>query len=88
MKLKRAQDIVLETIEGSLPVYFWIGVGIIVILAYKSANLFGKFMFGTFLSNLFIYLLGLFVSFYLLYFLKDVREKLTMIAQNSQNNNQ
>ena len=88
MKLKRAQDIVLETIEGSLPVYFWIGVGIIVILAYKSANQFGKFMLGTFLSNLFIYLLGLFVSFYLLFFLKDVREKLTVIAQNSQNNNQ
>ncbi len=88
MKLKRAQDIVLETIEGSLPVYFWIGVGIITLLAYQSAKLFGEFMFGTFLSNLFIYLLGLFVSFYLLFFLKDVREKLTMIAQNSQKNNQ
>lgn len=87
MKLRRAQDIVLGFIEESLPAYFWIGIGFITLLAFQSANLFGKFMFITFFSNLFIYLLGLCVSFYLLFFLKDVREKLTIIANNFHQNN-
>jgi len=86
MKKIGLQDIVLSFIEGSLAPYFWISGGTLIFLAYKSAKVFGTFMFGTFFINVFIYLLGLFLGFYLLFFLKDVREKLTIIAANSEKN--
>lgn len=79
------QEIVLRMIEGGLTVYFWIGVVFVGIVAYNSASLLGAFHFGTFLFNLFIYLLGLASAFYIFFFLKDIREKLTIIAQNSYN---
>lgn len=80
---RKTQDIVLGLIEDSLPIYFWIGVAIVAIFAYQSASLFGTFKFGTFIFNFFIYFLGLASAFYIFFFLKDVREKLTIIANQS-----
>ena len=84
---RKTQEIVLGMIEDGLTIYFWIGVVFVAVFTYQSASLFGTFSFGTFLFNFFIYVLGLVSAFYIFFFLKDVREKLTIIANQSYKNN-
>lgn len=82
------ESLVLNIVEKSLPILFWIGVSMIIFLSISEATstnyLFRSIemnnSFFRFICYSIIYLIPWIFSFYLLYVLKNIRNNLTSLV--------
>lgn len=78
------ESLVLNIVEKSLPILFWIGFFGIIVFTYSMSSFAtwgGKtFELTTFLVLTFIYEIALIFSFYFIYVIKNIRNSLMNLA--------